>query len=315
MSRIKVASGTQLAYDNLYLIDSETFYVCTDTRNIYLGVNLIYVEDIFKTFSIDDYNNVVITTYGDLGTTVVSFSNYNNTYDVLKAIESAISVSYKFIRNINSGDITSALLTSSNYRDAYCVNYGFIVGDESGQVSNSLFADDAQNKSYPADSYIAVINTGTQLIPVYKFTVLNIGGSGGGGGGVKPDWDAVPGSPAEILNKPTALSDFTNDMGFTDNIGTITGITMNGVNKGTSGIVDLGYIQSEITEQNKLSADLISDGTNNKVFTTSDKIKLDGIESGAEANVQSDWEELDVDSDSYIKNKPLIPDGLNWEEF
>ena len=35
--------------------------------------------------------------------------------------------------------------------------------------------------------------------------------------------------------------------------------------------------------------------------------KLDGIASGAEVNVQSDWNEADSTADDYIKNKPTIP--------
>lgn len=43
------------------------------------------------------------------------------------------------------------------------------------------------------------------------------------------------------------------------------------------------------------------------VMTASDKTKLDGIASGAEVNVQSDWNEADTTSDAYILNKPTIP--------
>lgn len=41
---------------------------------------------------------------------------------------------------------------------------------------------------------------------------------------------------------PTKVSELTNDSNFTSNVGTITGIKMNGVSKGTSGIVDLGTV-------------------------------------------------------------------------
>lgn len=43
-------------------------------------------------------------------------------------------------------------------------------------------------------------------------------------------------------------------------------------------------LQSEITSQNKLSADLIADGTTNKVYTATEQTKLSGIESGAQVN-------------------------------
>lgn len=53
-------------------------------------------------------------------------------------------------------------------------------------------------------------------------------------------------------------------------------------------------LQTEITSTNKLSADLISDGSVNKVI-----------------NVQSDWNETDTTSDAYIQNKPTIPNDNN----
>ena len=42
-------------------------------------------------------------------------------------------------------------------------------------------------------------------------------------------------------------------------------------------------------------------------FTSIDETKLDGIEAGAQENVQSDWTETDTSDDAYIKNKPDIP--------
>lgn len=42
-------------------------------------------------------------------------------------------------------------------------------------------------------------------------------------------------------------------------------------------------------------------------FTTTLKNKLDGIASGAEVNVQSDWNQTTTTADDYIKNKPTIP--------
>ena len=41
-------------------------------------------------------------------------------------------------------------------------------------------------------------------------------------------------------------------------------------------------------------------------FTTTLKDKLDGIASGAEVNVQADWNESNSASDAYIQNKPTI---------
>lgn len=43
------------------------------------------------------------------------------------------------------------------------------------------------------------------------------------------------------------------------------------------------------------------------VMTADDKTKLNGIASGAEVNVQADWNESNSSSDAYIQNKPAIP--------
>ena len=51
-------------------------------------------------------------------------------------------------------------------------------------------------------------------------------------------------------------------------------------------------------------ADEVATETTDGLMSAEDKIKLDGIEEGAEANVQSDWNITDTSSDAYIKNKP-----------
>lgn len=112
-------------------------------------------------------------------------------------------------------------------------------------------------------------------------------------------------------------------------------------------------LQEEITQNNKLSSDLVDDtnkihkfvsttekqtwnekqdfindlatirsgaalgatavqpesgkGLSTNDYTNEEKTKLAGIETGAEANVQSDWNQADNSKDDYIKNKPTIP--------
>ena len=82
---------------------------------------------------------------------------------------------------------------------------------------------------------------------------------------------AFSGSYNDLSNKPTiptATSDLVNDSDF---------------------VSDASYVH---TDEN---------------FTSAEKTKLSGIESGAEVNVQSDWNEADNTADDYIKNKPSIP--------
>lgn len=61
------------------------------------------------------------------------------------------------------------------------------------------------------------------------------------------------------------------------------------ISAGTGVVIDSNYVHTD----------------NN--FTTTLKNKLDGIASGAEVNVQSDWNVTNTSSDAYIKNKPSIP--------
>ena len=55
------------------------------------------------------------------------------------------------------------------------------------------------------------------------------------------------------------------------------------------------------------SADILVDGTTNKVFTSTEKTKLSGIATGAEVNVQSDWNA--ISGDALILNKPTTISG------
>lgn len=73
--------------------------------------------------------------------------------------------------------------------------------------------------------------------------------------------------------------------------GTITDVTVDGTS-----IVDNGVAELETATQ-------LRDG----LMTATDKQKLDGVASGAEVNVQSDWNQSTSTADDYIKNKPTIP--------
>ena len=47
------------------------------------------------------------------------------------------------------------------------------------------------------------------------------------------------------------------------------------------------------------------------LMSSTDKTKLDGIEAGAEVNVQSDWNQTDDTADDFIENKPSIPTNVS----
>ena len=77
-------------------------------------------------------------------------------------------------------------------------------------------------------------------------------GAGGSGTQVQADWNESDSTdPAYIKNKPTIPAEVTEttvtNWGFTKNTGTITGITMNGASKGTSGVVNLGTVVTDVS--------------------------------------------------------------------
>lgn len=56
-------------------------------------------------------------------------------------------------------------------------------------------------------------------------------------------------------------------------------------------------------------------GLSTNDYTTAEKTKLSGIASGAEVNVQADWNATDSASDAYIKNKPTFTeDDHKWND-
>lgn len=88
----------------------------------------------------------------------------------------------------------------------------------------------------------------------------------------------------------------------TVNNGTLT-IKQNGTSKGTFTANQSTAATVELTDTTYSDATTSASG----LMSSTDKTKLNGIASGAEVNVQSDWNVTDSGSDAYIKNKPSIP--------
>ena len=99
-----------------------------------------------------------------------------------------------------------------------------------------------------------------------------------------------------------------------------TGITISGNTisaTGTSITIDSSITNANQT--NPVQGGAIYTALSNKVdkvsgkglstndYTTAEKTKLSGIATGAEVNVQANWNESDSSSDAYIQNKPTIP--------
>lgn len=98
-------------------------------------------------------------------------------------------------------------------------------------------------------------------------------------------WDEIIGDQADIN-----ISGFTNDAGFTD------------------------YSSSDFnTDFSSKDSDDLSEGVTNLYMTSAEKSKLTGIASGAEVNVNADWNSGSGDSE--ILNKPTIPTLLDEDDM
>ena len=69
---------------------------------------------------------------------------------------------------------------------------------------------------------------------------------------------------------------------------------------------DISSWAKELTKP-AYTLDEIDDTSGYVKMTSSERGKLSGIDEGAQVNVQSDWNSTDVNSDSFIWNKPTIP--------
>lgn len=99
---------------------------------------------------------------------------------------------------------------------------------------------------------------------------------------------------------PTKTSDLTNDSSFVTSTEMTTALASKAdANAVPTALSDLTNDINAVSDSNYVHTD------NN--YTTTEKTKLAGIASGAEANVQSDWNQTDTTADDYIKNKPTIP--------
>ena len=107
------------------------------------------------------------------------------------------------------------------------------------------------------------------------------------------------------ISVPTKVSDITNDLNFVKETD-LADVAFSGAYADITGTPYIPTKTSDLTNDSDFVSDANYVHTDNN-FTTALKNKLDGIATGAEVNVQSDWDVADTSSDAFIKNKPAIP--------
>lgn len=107
------------------------------------------------------------------------------------------------------------------------------------------------------------------------------------------------------ISVPTKVSDLTNDLNFVEETD-LADVAFSGAYADITGTPSIPTKTSDLTNDSDFVSDANYVHTDNN-FTTALKNKLNGIATGAEVNVQSDWNVTDTSSDAFIKNKPAIP--------
>lgn len=76
-----------------------------------------------------------------------------------------------------------------------------------------------------------------------------------------PFYNGSPNGSFEEMPEYSVTEDEISGLGFTKNEGTVTGVTMNGVSKGSSGVIDLGDVLTEVPP-----VSIVNHGTQDTVF-------------------------------------------------
>ncbi len=99
---------------------------------------------------------------------------------------------------------------------------------------------------------------------------------------------------------PTVLSNWKLLRTPTDSVSSVNGMTGN-----------ISLSSQDLTDGGDLVHAVEGKGLSSNDFSTVEKNKLKDIESGAQKNVQADWNSTDANSDAFIKNKPTFPNALS----
>lgn len=150
----------------------------------------------------------------------------------------------------------------------------------------------ADVNALPASTFIPTVNDATLTIQKNGTTVTTFTAN------------SAQNATANI-SVPTKVSDITNDLNFVEEKD-LSNVAFSGAYADITGTPYIPIKTSDLTNDSDFVSDANYVHTDNNL-TTALKDKLNGIATGAEVNVQSDWNVADTTSDAFIKNKPSIP--------
>ena len=269
-----VVDGHDITFASNYDMTSEAGFIPSEVRLTKDGVSLGSLNVILH---VEKTPHDVNVTDGSPETIVPEIT------ELVERAEAAAEVL------LDCSAIATTLPAGSNATASYDVDEGvFTFGiprgnkGDTGDTGVGISSITKTGTSGLVDTYTITYTDSTTS----TFTVTNgQNGTGSVSDVLQNGVSVLDGDTAKVV-VPTKSSDLTNDSGFVTSVPTKTSDLTNDSNF----VVDANYVHTD----------------NN--FTATEKNKLAGIASGAEVNVQSDWNESDSTDDAYIKNKPTIPE-------
>lgn len=232
-----------------------------------------------------------IKTFNEIIAFLDGISDTEDLVGIIASIEQQIAAKYtKPSGGIPKSDLASAVQTSLGKADTALQSY-----TETDPTVPS-WAKAASKPTYTA-SEVGAVPTTRKVNGKALSTDITLSAS---------DVSALPNTTVI----PTKVSQLTNDSNFTSNPGTITGITMNGASKGTSGVVNLGTV---ITAHQDISGkqDKLVSGTNIKTVNGQSLLGSGDLAIAGNGN-WSGYPVVYVDSlSAYIDMKPYTIYYLN----
>ena len=185
---------------------------------------------------------------------------------------------------------SSATVTNSGTSSAAVLNFGIPEGAD-GDDGVSVTGVSLQSTSGKVKTYRMTFSNSTY----FDFDVTDGADGTGAGDMLSTDYD-----PNQTVYNAGGIVAYVNGQAYT--LPTASSSTLGGVKVGTNLSIDGSGVLSA-TDTTYVEVTTTASG----LMSASDKTKLNGIASGAEVNVQADWNEADSSSDAYIANKPTIP--------
>lgn len=278
-----VVDGHDITFASNYDMTSEAGFIPSEVRLTKDGVSLGSLNVILH---VEKTPHDVSVTDGSPETIVPEIT------ELVERAETAAEIL------LDCSAIATTLPAGSNATASYDVDNGVFTfgiprgnkGDtgDTGETGNGIASITKTGTSGLVDTYTITYTNGNTT----TFTVTN---GQNGTGSVADVWQngvsVLDGNTAKIVADANVQSDWNETDTSND-----------------------AYIKNKPSIPSKTSdltndSNFVSDGsyihTDNN-FTTAEKTKLSGIASGAEVNVQSDWNETDSTADAYIANKPDI---------